>query len=132
MTIARLLLFIIAAALAAQAGAAELAAKSSYADGVTVKVTPKAVAPEAAAWEFAVALDTHTKSLDDDLAKSALLVDAGGGRHAAISWEGAAPGGHHREGLLRFKPLPKDTEAFELVIIRPGEQASRTFRWVLK
>jgi hypothetical protein len=34
--------------------------------------------------------------------------------------------------VLRFQPLPADTKAFELLVTRPGEQAPRTFRWVLK
>jgi hypothetical protein len=99
---------------------------------VTVKVTPKDVAPDAAAWVFAVVLDTHSRDLSDDLVKNAVLLDARGARHAPIAWEGAPPGGHHREGVLRFKGLGPAPGAFELQIRRPGEGAARVFRWNLK
>ncbi len=114
------------------ASAAELGARSSSAAGVTVKVTPKDVAPQAAVWQFAVVLDTHTQDLRDDLVKSAALVDARGGRHAPLAWEGAPPGGHHRAGVLRFKGLGAQADALELQIQRAGEQAPRVFRWKLK
>jgi len=114
------------------AGAAELETRTSSAAGVTVKVTPKDVAPGAATWAFAVVLDTHSKDLSDDLAKNAVLRDAQGGRHAPLAWEGAPPGGHHREGLLRFKGLGPAPGAFELQIRRAGEGAPRVFRWNLK
>jgi hypothetical protein len=113
------------------AAAAELGARSSSAAGVTVKVTPKDVSAQAAVWTFAVVLDTHSQDLRDDLAKSAALVDARGGRHAPLAWEGAPPGGHHREGVLRFKGLGAQADALELQIQRAGEQAPRVFRWKL-
>lgn len=113
------------------AAAAELGARSSSAAGVSVKVTPKDVSPQAAVWTFAVVLDTHSQDLRDDLAKTAALVDARGGRHAPLAWEGAAPGGHHREGVLRFKGLGVQGDALELQIQRAGEQAPRVFRWKL-
>ena len=113
------------------ATAAELGARSSSAAGVSVKVTPKDVSAQAAVWTFAVVLDTHSQDLRDDLAKSAALVDARGGRHAPLAWEGAAPGGHHREGLLRFKGLGAQADVLELQIQRAGEQAPRVFRWKL-
>jgi len=131
MRIARILLFIAAASLAAAGSARELEQITSSAAGVTVKVTPKSVAPGVAAWEFGVVLDTHSQALDDDLVMSAVLVDSRGVRHAPLAWEGAAPGGHHREGLLRFKPLSPFPAAFELLISRPGEAEPRVFRWAL-
>ena len=114
------------------AAATELGVRSSSAAGVTVKVTPKDVSPQAAVWQFAVALDTHSQDLRDDLAKNAALVDARGGRHPPLAWEGAPPGGHHRTGVLRFKGLGAQAEALVLQIQRPGEQAPRVFRWKLK
>jgi hypothetical protein len=99
---------------------------------VTVKVTPKDVAPGSATWVFAVVLDTHSQDLSDDLVKSSTLLDARGGRQAPLAWEGAPPGGHHREGMLRFKSLGPAPGAFELQIRRPGESAARVFRWNLK
>jgi len=121
-----------ALALAVAAGAAEPETRTSSAAGVTVKVTPKDVAPGSATWVFAVVLDTHSQDLSDDLVKSSTLLDARGGRQAPLAWEGAPPGGHHREGMLRFKSLGPAPGAFELQIRRPGESAARVFRWNLK
>lgn len=132
MRIARILAFVAAASLAAAGSASELEQKTSSAAGVTVKVTPRSVAPGVASWEFGVVLDTHSQALDDDLAKSAVLVDSRGVRHAPLAWEGAPPGGHHREGVLRFKGLTALPDAIELRITRPGESAPRAFRWTLK
>lgn len=112
--------------------AAELETRSSSAAGVTVKVTPKDVTPGSATWSFAVVLETHSRDLSDDLVKDSVLVDARGTRYAPIAWEGAPPGGHHRQGVLRFKALGPAPGAFELQIRRPGESAARVFRWNLK
>lgn len=127
-----LLLLCAVAAFAMTARAAEFDARTSYADGVTVKVTPKLVVPGVAEWEFAVSLDTHVSSLEDDLARSAVLVDSKGSRYTALGWEGAQAGGHHRDGVLRFKALAPFPDGFELQIVRPGEAAPRVFRWILK
>lgn len=119
-------------ALVGSALAQALETKTSTERGVTVKVTPKNLAAGTAAWEFSIVLDTHSGSLSDDLAESAVLLDAAGGRHAPLAWEGAPPGGHHREGLLRFKPLTQPPQEIELQIAREGEPAPRIFRWPLR
>jgi hypothetical protein len=121
-----------ALAFAGTVGAAELETRTSSAAGVTIKVTPKDVAPVSASWAFAVVLETHSRDLSDDLVKDSVLIDARGTRYAPVSWEGAPPGGHHREGVLRFKALGPAPGAFELQIRRPGESAARVFRWSLK
>jgi hypothetical protein len=56
---------------------------------------------DAAGASFQLALDTHTVELDLDLPTAAqlrvdgALVDGG-------AWDGAGPGGHHREGTLIY------------------------------
>src|SRR5262245_50124048 len=90
------------AGIALTSPAAELTAQKTSGGGVTVAVTPLALAPGAARWDFKVVLDTHSQDLSDDLVKSAVLLDGTGGRHAPTAWEGAGPGGHHREGVLKF------------------------------
>ncbi|HSC93682.1 MAG TPA: hypothetical protein VLC73_01805 [Burkholderiales bacterium] len=125
-------LAILIAVLAAGVFAAELAAQRSSAAGVTVAVTPQNLSPAAKSWDFKIALDTHSKDLSDDLVKSAVLLDDKGGRHAPITWEGSGPGGHHREGVLRFKPVSPAPPAIELRISRPGEDKPRVFNWRLK
>ncbi len=126
--------FGLSAALAASSAAANpnLPAQTSSAREVTVKVTPKNLASNAGSWEFAVVFDTHSQDLRDDLVKSSLLLDGAGGQHSPIAWDGAPPGGHHREGVLRFQPISPRPRSIELRITRAGEDAPRSFRWQLK
>ena len=127
-------LFVIAAMLvvtsSAPAAAAESAAKKSAANGVTVAVTPNLSGAQT--WVFKIVLDTHTQELSDDLMKTAVLVDSSGNRHSPTAWEGAAPGGHHREGVLRFATIAPAPAFIELEIRRPKETAPRLFRWQLQ
>ena len=109
-----------------------LSAQTSSARGVTINVTPKNLASNAGSWEFAVVLDTHSQDLSDDLVKSSLLLDGAGGQHSPTAWDGAPPGGHHREGVLGFKPISPRPQSIELQITRAGEDAPRSFRWQLK
>lgn len=112
------------------AAAANLPAQSSTQAGVTVKATPRTLS--AAAWEFEIVFDTHSQDLRDDLVKSAKLVADGGASYAPTAWQGDPPGGHHREGVLRFKPISPQPQAIELQIQRAGEAAARSFRWRLQ
>ena len=121
------LLICVGAATSAQA--ADLTTIKNAGYGVTIAVTPQGKAD--AGPEFKVVMDTHSQDLSDDLLKSAVLVDGAGNRHAPTAWEGAGPGGHHREGVLRFPPISA-TLSMELQITRPKEQSPRTFRWELQ
>lgn len=115
----------------AQATPGAPATQSSADGGVTVKVTPKAIGPADNRWEFGVVLDTHSADLSDDLVQSASLTTDDGRTLKPASWTGAAPGGHHREGVLAFDaPAPRPA-SIELRIVRPGESAPRTFQWQL-
>ena len=118
--------------LAAGLFAAELAGQRSSSGGVTVAVTPQNLAASARSWDFKVVLDTHSGELNDDLVKAATLIDDKSGRHVPVKWEGAGPGGHHREGTLRFNAIAPRPESVELQILRPGESKPRSFRWQLK
>lgn len=113
------------------AGAADLPAQKNDRDGVTITVTPRNVAAGTKAWDFAIRMDTHTKELSDDLAKSSVLVDERGREYSPIAWEGAKPGGHHRSGVLKFAPIDPLPQSLELRIQRPGKKAARVFRWSL-
>jgi hypothetical protein len=117
---------------AAQGSAAALAARSSSERGVTVTVKPGSLAQDAKTWDFEIVLDTHSQDLGDDLPKAALLVDSDGRQYTPTAWDGAAPGGHHRKGVLRFKPVSPPPQAIELQIRRPGEASPRVFRWQLR
>jgi hypothetical protein len=94
-----------------------------------MSVAPQPLA--AATWSFEVTLESHTRSLNDDLAKSAVLI-ADGTSYPPLGWEGAAPGGHHRKGLLRFKAIVPQPPLIELQIRLAGDTAPRSFRWTLK
>jgi hypothetical protein len=122
----------IASAVVLTALAAELESQKSIARSVTVVVTPQNLSAEATSWDFKTVLDTHSGDLSDDLLKSAALIDSGGTRYTPIAWDGAPPGGHHREGLLRFKPILPRPQSIELQIARTGEDTPRSFRWTLK
>lgn len=126
-----LVAFVFTAATALPVAAVELDAQKSTDRGVTVAVTPR-IPADGGSWDFKIVLDTHSADLNDDLTKSAVLVDGGGKRYMPVAWDGAGPGGHHREGVLRFKPISPRPQSVELQIARNGEAAPRAFRWQLK
>lgn len=99
------------------------------ANGIEVSVTPGPLTPDAEVWEFEVAFNTHSGTLDGDPAASSVLVDAQGNRHAALGWDGAPPGGHHRSGVLRFRPLGPSADVVELRVGGVGGLEALTFRW---
>ena len=107
-----------------------LSTQTSSQSGVTVKVTPRDLA--AGTWEFDVVFDTHSQELTDDLEKTAVLVSDARASHSPLKWQGDPPGGHHRKGVVQFKPVSPMPAAIELQIKRNGETAPRLFRWKLK
>ena len=120
---------VLAAAAALPAAAAELGTQKNTDRGVTVEATPQNPSDDGKSWNFKIVFDTHSQELSDDILKSAILLDSDGDRYAPIAWEGAGPGGHHREGVLRFQPLSSLPKVIELQIKRTGESAPRSFRW---
>ena len=114
------------------AAAADLSPQNSQANGVGISVKPTDVSAAATTWLFQATLTTHSGALDDDLARTATLVDAAGKQQAALGWDGDPAGGHHRKGVLRFKALSPRPDTLEMRILRAGETAPRTFRWKLK
>lgn len=105
------------------------AVQASNAGGVTVKVTPRDLRAGVPSWDFDVTLETHTRPLDQDMAGVAWLVDSQGKSHAPLAWDGDPPGGHHRRGLLRFRPLAGNPATVMLEIRDVGGVAVRNFRW---
>ena len=99
--------------------------------GIKVTVTLQNIQNAARTWAFEVTLETHSQSLSDDLSKSSVLM-ADGKQYTPLSWEGAAPGGHHRKGLLRFKAIVPRPQSLELQIRLTGETSPRSFKWLLK
>ena len=77
-----------------------LAARTISAGAVEVSLQPLRLDTSGAV--FAVNLDTHSADLTVDIAAAArLAVD--GTDWGAATWTGDPPGGHHRQGELRFR-----------------------------
>ncbi len=106
-----------------------LSSRTSDEAGVRIVVTPKAYESSEAVWEFSVVMDTHVKPLSEDLARAATLVDAAGRRYEPTGWQGDAPGGHHRKGVLQFARPAEMTKSIELQITGVGGVPTRSFRW---
>ena len=96
---------------------------------VIVSVTPKALVQDS--WSFEVVLDTHSVDLDYDLRSLSFLVDQKGREYKAVLWEGDPPEGHHRKGILKFKPLSPTPAAFMLKVRNVGSVGERSFEWRL-
>jgi len=95
------------------AGSAALPARSIGAGAVAVRIQPRQIDAEGAA--FQVSLDTHSFALDLDVARQAQLV-VGASTWPVAGWSGDGPGGHHREGVLRFNPAGPATGTATLTI----------------
>ena len=115
----------------AVSNAAELAPQISNEREIKVTATLQNIPNVAKTWDFQVVLETHTKALNDDMAKSAVLI-ADGKQYQPLSWEGAPPGGHHRKGMLRFKAIAPPPASVELQIRLAGDPSPRSFKWLLK
>lgn len=110
-----------------------LETKTASEGGITIAVTPQSLT--ATGWDFKITLDTHTENLDADLTKTATLVADQKQEYKPESWTGDPPGGHHREGILKFPVLPagdlKKPQTFSLKINGLGGVAERIFSWSL-
>ncbi|MDO8464291.1 MAG: hypothetical protein Q7S46_03420 [Gallionella sp.] len=111
--------------------AAELAPQVSNEREIKVTATLQNIPNETKTWGLEVVLETHTKALSDDMAKSAVLI-ADGKQYLPLNWEGAPPGGHHRKGVLRFKAIAPPPASVELQIRLAGDPSPRSFKWLLK
>ena len=99
---------------------------------VEVSVTALRGGAADADWSFTVELNTHSGSLDDDLAAASELRDGQGNVYTPVAWDGAPPGGHHREGILKFAPISPYPTSLALVVKGVGGVAERTFTWQIK
>ena len=99
---------------------------------VTVAVTPVELGKNVGTWKFNIVFDTHSGSLDDDMLTVAALVDDRGNTYQPKTWEGAGPGGHHREGVLSFDAIRPAPSVVELIIRNVGGISERSFTWSLK
>lgn len=106
------------------------AAQTSRHNGVTITVMPPKFSAAATSLDFAITLESHVQSLDDDLTTTSMLL-ADGKPLPLLDWVGAPPGGHHRKGVLRFKVVTPLPQSVELQVHRTGEANPRIFRWQL-
>ena len=99
---------------------------------VSVAVTPLQLSADASEWKFDVVLDTHSGSLDEDMLTSVILTDSNGNEYRPTVWNGAPPGGHHREGVLVFRAVSPMPRSVELTVKDVGGIPERSFKWDLK
>lgn len=102
----------------------DMAPQTIEVGAVSVAVTPESL--DATGAVFRLVLDTHAVELDTDLPGTARL-SVGGRDWPAASWEGDGPGGHHREGVLRFRPA--GPPAGDVVLSIAGLPGPAEFRW---
>jgi hypothetical protein len=76
---------------------------------------------------FDIKLDTHSGSLDYEMAKISYIRDSYGNIIKPESWDGGI-GGHHFEGILKF-PKFDDSAGLELVIQDVAGVKERVLKW---
>jgi hypothetical protein len=118
-----------AARLTLPARSAPLPAKENNQGTVMVSVTPQDFSKSAASWRFEVRFNTHVTPITQDMMKVASLSDGTGAGEPPTAWNGDPPGGHHRRGVLVFKPIEPMPAALMLHIREVGSVADRTFTW---
>ena len=106
---------------------------------VTVKVSPRDFSQSATSWDFEILLDTHSQNLEDPgLTNNSVLLDDKGNQLSPIYWEDIPadevepPQEHHRQGVLKFKPISPRPKSIELRINRVGDVSGRSFKWELR
>jgi hypothetical protein len=90
---------------------------------VEFQVTP--LAPN----EFRIAMNTHSVDLDFDLVNISTLHDNFGKDYYPVEWKGSEPGGHHRNGILRFPNINTNAKSVKLII---KDSTRREFEWSLR
>lgn len=96
---------------------------------ITVTVTPLITAKNIEL-SFKIVLDTHIEEISNDMTQSAVMIGDDGKEYIPAAWEGDPPGGHHREGILKFNAVSA-AKNFELRIRGIGGVAERIFKWNL-
>ncbi|MFA6270426.1 MAG: hypothetical protein WC657_04435 [Candidatus Paceibacterota bacterium] len=97
---------------------------------VTVTITPSDISIDSKEWKFDVVMNTHSVELDQDMVKATILIDNPGEEYKPLRWEGAGPGGHHREGTLVFAPIKPYPQHLSLIIKGIGDK-DKAFAWIL-
>jgi len=122
---------VVALSLVASAQTKPLPMKENDEGQVKVSVTPENLSKTTDTWRFAVQFNTHTTPITQDMVAVTSLSDGEGASEKPTTWDGDPPGGHHRRGVLVFKPLSPVPAAITLHIREVGGIADRTFSWKL-
>ena len=124
--IAALVIVAVAAGLTVDARAYEM--KSNGENRVRVDVKPVQLAPGQPA-KFEVRMNTHSETLGEDMVAVSSLKDNAGRVYQATAWQGSAPGGHHRKGVLEFPDLADSAATITLIIKGIANVPERIFEW---
>lgn len=100
-----------------------LEAQEVSAGEVDVTIEPVQLDDRGAA--FRIVLDTHAVDLTADLTH--VTLDVGGTPWSVEAWSGDGPGGHHREGELRFESAGPATGTAILTIPELPEPVEATW-----
>lgn len=96
---------------------------------IEASVEPVSFSEDSSSWDFKVILNSHSAEIDSDLAALSELIGEKGVSYKATAWDGSPPGGHHREGILKFKPISPKPATITLRINQVGGIAERNFTW---
>jgi uncharacterized protein YxeA len=106
-----------------------LETKENNDGSVSVSVSPRSF--NDSSWDFDITLTTHSDELNSDLVEVSELVDDKEKVYRPTSWEGSPPGGHHREGVLKFNPISPRPKFITLKIKNVGGAPERSLEWDL-
>ncbi len=101
--------------------------KKNESGNVTVSVTPLTLQlgfPPS----FDIAFETHSVDLAFDVKQIATLTDETGTLYTP-HWDGSPPGGHHRNGTLRFTPDLSAPSTLMLTLKNIAGIPNRVFTW---
>ena len=102
--------------------------RSNRENRVRVDVKPVQLAPGQPA-RFEVRMNPHSEALGEDMVAVSTLKDNEGREYRATAWQGSAPGGHHRKGVLEFPDLGDNTASITLIIKGIANVPERIFEW---
>jgi hypothetical protein len=118
----------VAIGLAVNPGAYAYELKSNSENSVRVDVQPVQLKPGQPA-KFEVRMNTHSITLGEDMVAVSSLKDNAGRVYQATAWQGSAPGGHHRKGVLEFQDLADSAATITLTIKGIANVPERIFEW---
>jgi len=104
---------------------ARLDTRTDSAGDVEIRIEPRQLDETGAV--FKVVLDTHSGDLSADL--EAATLEFGGKIWQSAEWSGDGPGGHHREGELRFSPTDDVAGSVILTVISSPNRSTRLGSW---